>query len=173
MTLSEEALVFATEAHKDQVRKYTFEPYIVHPMEVADIIRTIPHDEAMLAAAYLHDVVEDCDVPLFTIFQRFGADVGEHVYFLTDISSKSDGNRAFRKQMDRDHIERAPGRTQSIKVADLISNTKSITAHDPDFARVYMKEKTLTLNILTKADTSLLVAARLIIAEYNSTKTAA
>jgi (p)ppGpp synthase/HD superfamily hydrolase len=165
MSLSQEALLFATEAHKDQVRKYTNEPYIVHPMEVADIIRTISHDEAMIAAAYLHDVVEDCSISLYTIFQRFGCDVGEHVYYLTDISEKSDGNRAFRKEMDRDHIAQAPGRTQSIKVADLISNTKSITQYDPNFAKVYLKEKRATLNVLTRADTSLLVRARLLVVE--------
>ncbi|NDF14778.1 HD domain-containing protein, partial [bacterium] len=55
MTLVEKARQFATLAHEGQVRKYTGQPYIVHPEEVAGIVSTVPHTEAMLAAAFLHD----------------------------------------------------------------------------------------------------------------------
>lgn len=59
--LEERAREFATEAHKsiDQRRKYTNQPYIVHPLTVAELVRTVPHTEEMIAAALLHDVVEE------------------------------------------------------------------------------------------------------------------
>ena len=55
----QKALLFATEAHGKQVRKYTGEPYIVHPVEVMSIVKSVVSDEEVLAAALLHDVVED------------------------------------------------------------------------------------------------------------------
>jgi len=55
------AKAFATKCHEDikQVRKYTGEPYINHPAAVVEIVRSVPHTEAMLCAAWLHDTVED------------------------------------------------------------------------------------------------------------------
>lgn len=61
---------FARDAHKGQSRKYTGRPYIVHPMNVAVLVKnhyTGPHYDEAIAAAWLHDVVEDCGVKLRTI----------------------------------------------------------------------------------------------------------
>ena len=81
------ALQFATEAHGSQVRKYTGEPYITHPIAVADIVRTVEgHTEEMLVAAVLHDVVEDTDVTIDDICKEFGTVVGMYVEYLTDVS---------------------------------------------------------------------------------------
>ena len=55
---------FATHAHGDQKRKYTLEPYIAHPAAVVELVRGVPHTEAMLCAAWLHDVVEDTPVTI-------------------------------------------------------------------------------------------------------------
>ncbi len=66
---------FATRAHAGQLRKYTRLPYIVHPAAVETIVRGVPHDNAMLAAAWLHDVVEDCGVTLRKVIEEFGLDV--------------------------------------------------------------------------------------------------
>lgn len=167
MTLVDDARCFATEAHAAirQVRKYTGEPYIAHPAAVVALVRGVPHDEAMLAAAWLHDVVEDVapTVPGFgaeAIVRAFGADVGGLVGWLTDISQPTDGNRAARKAIDRAHSARAPARAQTIKVADLIDNSRSIVRHDPGFARVYMREKALLLDALGGADPALIAAAK-------------
>ena len=61
MTLEAAARVFATTHHAaiGQVRKYTGEPYINHPASVVELVRSVPHTEVMLAAAWLHDTVED------------------------------------------------------------------------------------------------------------------
>ena len=56
-----DAVAFAAKAHRGQVRKGTSTPYIVHPMEAAAIVATITNDPAVIAAAVLHDVIEDTD----------------------------------------------------------------------------------------------------------------
>lgn len=141
---------FATIAHQGQVRKYTDEPYINHPIAVNELL--VEHSanlsRSMNMAALLHDTVEDTEVNLHDIRNFFGSEVEELVYWLTDISRPSDGNRAKRKLIDRDHIENAPRAAKTIKLADLIDNSRSIVKHDPGFAKVYMKEKLLLLNVL-------------------------
>jgi (p)ppGpp synthase/HD superfamily hydrolase len=165
MTIVERARVFATAAHAavKQVRKYTFEPYIVHPTEVASIVASRPHDPEMLAAAWLHDTVEDTGVTIEVIRAEFGYKVAELVGWLTDVSKPEDGNRAVRKAIDREHTERAPAEAQTVKLADLIANSRSILAHDPAFARVYLEEKRMLLEVLTRGDATLMAEARRIV----------
>ena len=158
--LEETAKILATRAHEGQVRKYTGQPYIAHPEEVADIVRSVPHDEFMLAAAWLHDTVEDCGVTLDTIESALGGDVRDLVGWLTDVSTKADGNRKARKALDCAHIAQAPARAQTVKLADLISNMESIVTYDPDFARVYLREKAELLEVLTRGDESLRIRAK-------------
>jgi (p)ppGpp synthase/HD superfamily hydrolase len=143
----ERAELFAAAAHMaaGQVRKYTGEPYHVHPREVAVIVQRRGGDNAQVMAAHLHDVVEDTYVTLDQISEFFGADVANLVGWLTDISKPTDGNRAERKAIDRAHTAQAPVRAKMIKLADLISNTKSIVEHDQAFAKVYLEEKRLLL----------------------------
>lgn len=149
------ARAFATWAHRAQVRKYTGEPYIAHPAAVVSIVKTVPHDQAMLAAAWLHDMVEDTEVGLPEIVERFGYDVAALVSDLTDTSVPSDGNRAARRAIDREHTANASARAQTIKLADLLDNTRTIVAHDPAFAKVYLEEKEALLSVLTKGDSDL------------------
>ena len=158
MTLVEHARMFAHGAHfaVGQLRKYTNESYVVHPFEVAQIVATVPHTEEMLAAAWLHDVVEDTGVTLDQVHLLFGANVAELVFWLTDASKPEDGNRAARKAVDRAHIAEAPAAAQTVKCGDLLSNIKSIVKHDPEFAKVYLEEKRLLLEVMTKAHPALL-----------------
>ena len=160
MDVAAEALAFATKAHAGQVRKYTGEPYINHPVDVAEIVKTVPHTEAMIAAAYLHDVVEDCGVLRAEITARFGVDVSDLVYWLTDVSIGVKANRKERKAMDRAHIAQAPDAAKTIKLADLIDNTRTIAALDPDFWRVYRREKIALLDVLCDGDKTLMAIAK-------------
>lgn len=147
MDIIQRANIFAAAAHMacGQIRKYTGEPYHVHPREVAMIVQAAGGDEFQIAAAHLHDVVEDTDVTIQQIQDFFGYKVAELVGWLTDVSKPTDGNRAERKAIDRAHTAQAPVRAKMIKLADLISNTKSIVEHDEKFARVYLEEKRLLL----------------------------
>ncbi len=162
MDVVERARVFATAAHAAvaQLRKYTNEPYIVHPAEVVSIVRSVPHTDEMLAAAWLHDTVEDTGVTLETVRAEFGDKVAELVGWLTDVSRPDHGNRAARKAVDRAHSAAAPAEAQTVKLADLISNTRSILEHDEKFARTYLEEKRLLLEVMTKGDPMLLAEAR-------------
>lgn len=157
MNTVERAKVFATAAHAavGQTRKYTGEPYIVHPIHVMSIVKTVPHTDAQLAAALLHDTVEDTGVTIELIESEFGSEVAELVSWLTDVSKPADGNRAVRKQLDLEHTAQAPAAAQTIKLADLISNTASIVQHDLKFAETYLKEKAALLRVLTKGDPTL------------------
>lgn len=150
--LVQRALEFATVAHTGQERKYTGAPYIVHPIEVMEIVKTVKHDDAMLAAALLHDVVEDTSVTIEIITAEFGDDVASLVDDLTDVSRPEDGNRKLRKGLDRDHSAQSSARAQTVKLADLISNSSDILVNDPNFAKVYIAEKKLLMKVLTKGD---------------------
>lgn len=152
MSLEQRAKEYATIKHEDQVRKYTGEPYISHPAAVADIVRGVPHTQAMLAAAWLHDTVEDTDATLQEVTDLFGIEVGMYVEMLTDVSKPEDGKRAFRKCLDCEHTAKAMPPAKTIKLADLIDNSDSIIARDPAFAKVYLKEKALLLQVLTEGD---------------------
>lgn len=155
MSLEQKAREFAIRAHKGQTRKYTGFPYIEHPEAVVEIVRSVPHTEEMLAAAWLHDVVEDCGVSIFEIREEFGDITANLVDWLTDVSKPEDGNRAKRKNLDLLHTMEAPPEAKTIKLADLIDNTKSIVKYDPDFAKVYLKEKRALLAILVQGDQTL------------------
>lgn len=158
--LIQEALEFATRVHSGQKRKYTGEDYIVHPVEVMEIVKTVPHTEAMLAAALLHDVIEDCDISAEHLEQVFGSEVTELVVWLTDVSKKSDGTRKVRKEIDRQRTAKAPAQAKTIKLADLISNTASIIQYDPSFAKVYLAEKARLLDVLAEGDPTLYATAK-------------
>lgn len=135
-----------------QLRKYTNEPYINHPISVADIVSSVEHTTEMVAAALLHDVVEDTVVTSGDIHREFGYEVGTLVDWLTDVSRPSDGNREVRKKIDQNHIAVAPANAKTIKLADLIDNTKTIATLDPKFWRVYREEKIRLLEVLKDGD---------------------
>lgn len=153
------AVEYALRAHKDQKRKYTGENYVVHVLEVARIVAEFGGTEAMVIAAILHDVVEDTDKTIDDVRQHFGDEVADLVGWLTDVSKLDDGNREVRKAIDRAHSAEAPSEAQTVKCADLISNTRSIAEHDKNFAPIYLDEKYKLLQILEKADPRLLILA--------------
>ena len=156
--LVDHAYNFAVEAHGDQKRKYTGEPYVTHCVEVAKIVQEVGGDVEMICAALLHDVLEDTPVSYDELnAAKYGFNFGicQLVLWLTDVSRPEDGNRATRKTLDREHIAKAPARAKTIKLADLISNSSSIVQHDPKFAKTYLQEKRLLLDVLKDADKGL------------------
>ena len=157
MSIAYEAMVFARRVHSGQKRKYTGNSYADHLAEVAGIVASVRDHDYMIATAWLHDCVEDQGVSLQTIEDRFGFNVAIGVSGLSDIEQ---GNRAERKAASRARLAACSGWIQTIKCADLISNTSSIVQHDPKFAVTYLEEKRLLLDVMTKADPLLLAMAR-------------
>jgi (p)ppGpp synthase/HD superfamily hydrolase len=158
--LVEKAFAFAAEAHGSnrQVRKYTGEPYINHPIEVMAIVKTASHyTEVMLAAALLHDTIEDTAVTRNDVEREFGPAVANMVMELTD--QCTEGNRAERKAAEAERLGTISAEAQTVKLADLISNSMSIIEHDPGFAKVYLREKLRILEIMTAGDSKLYARA--------------
>jgi (p)ppGpp synthase/HD superfamily hydrolase len=152
-SLTQRAAEFAAKAHYGQVRKYTGEPYFTHPVNVAGLVRDAGGTDEMIAAAYLHDTLEDTDTHWWDLYDEFGPTVMAYVLWLTDPSLQ--GNRAYRKAAARAQLATAPPEVQTIKLADLIDNTASIVQNDPKFAKVYLEEKRLLLQVLIKGDPDL------------------
>lgn len=143
------AMQFAMEVHKDQKRKYTMNPYFIHLAEVVGLLAPVRHNAISIAVAWLHDCVEDCNVEIDLLKEKFGKNVAEGVFLLSDLEK---GNRKLRKELSRKRLADAPDWVQDIKVCDMISNTSSIVQHDPKFAKIYLEEKKLMIEVLTKAD---------------------
>ena len=160
------AIEFAMKAHDGQTRKYTGEPYVMHPIAVSIIVANVIDDTEMQVAAILHDTVEDTDVTFQDIASEFGHRVFAMVRDLTDISKPSDGNRKTRKELDRIHLSTISDNSKTIKIADLIHNSSSILLADPSFAKVYMREKRELLKVLVGGDEGLHAQATLIVDEY-------
>jgi hypothetical protein len=160
--LVERARAYATRAHKriEHRRKYSDQPYDVHLEAVAKLVATVSDDAETIAAAWLHDTVEDTPATLGDIEAQFGAVVAELVEELTDVSKPGDGNRARRKEIDRQHLAQASVRAKTVKLADLIDNCRDITRHDPRFARVYLAEMGALLEVLKDGAPSLLQQAQ-------------
>jgi len=154
------AVLFAKTVHRDQVRKYTFEPYFVHLEEVARILERYRAPDEVVMAGYLHDTIEDTDTTREKLEQEFGSYVAHLVWEVTDQSiflPEPRPNQKARKAIDRVHSASASYWGQSIKYADLISNTASIVQHDKDFAVVYLKEKGALLEVMKGGHPDLLV----------------
>ena len=152
------ARVFAIAAHEaiGQKRKYTGEPYYLHPLHVATIVSSFKGTDEMVIAALLHDTVEDTDITLDIIEQEFGATVAQLVDELTDkFVDPAIGNRAHRKALERDRLATISKEAQTIKLADLLHNTSSIVRYDPGFARVYLAEKRAILGVMTLGNEAL------------------
>jgi len=147
-----ESKMFATAAHAavGQKRKYSGDDYIVHPQRVAAIVERHGGSDEMVAAAWLHDTVEDTDVTLELITKTFGYEIASIVEGLTDVSLPEDGNRAKRKSIDRMHSASASTEAQFVKCADIIDNSWDIAENDLHFAKVYKSEVFLLLNAMTK-----------------------
>ena len=149
--MEEEAKEFAREAHKDQFRKYKKEPYIEHPIRVAKLVSTVPHTKEMICAAYLHDVVEDTPVNIAEIQKRFGDKVAGYVQELTDVYVKQDYphlNRKARKEKEVQRLSQISNEAKTIKLADVIDNTRDIVDNDKGFARKYVPEMEAVVEVL-------------------------
>ena len=147
MSILHKAHVFGQRAHKGQVRKYTGEPYFSHCIAVADYVATFTKDEEVITAAILHDTVEDCDVSIDDIAERFGNRVAEFVWYLTK-PPVFVGDREKRKTHDRLRLNQAPKEVRLIKCMDLLHNSKSIKDHDPEFWKVFCNESILLLDAM-------------------------
>jgi (p)ppGpp synthase/HD superfamily hydrolase len=105
----------------------------------------------VVAAAVLHDTLEDTDTTVEELQKRFGPTVASLVSELTDEYTKTAYphlNRSQRKTLEAGRLAEASQSAKLIKLCDLIDNTRSIVEHDPDFATVYLREKAAVLEAM-------------------------
>lgn len=120
------ALEFAIDSHRGQFREFSGLPYITHPIQVASALMAVRTDEESLAAALLHDVIEDCGVTKAELINRFGYLVAEYVSDLTN--DKSVELRSLRKQQECIRLGAALPPVHDIKLCDMLSNSPDILA---------------------------------------------
>tara|TARA_R110002074_G_scaffold253081_4_gene425107 strand:+ start:9660 stop:10217 length:558 start_codon:yes stop_codon:yes gene_type:complete len=151
-----------------QRRKFTGVPYITHPVAVAKLVAEYGGDQILVAAAYLHDVIEDTQLTAHLLRKHFPASVVTLVEQVTNVSTKKDGDRAARKAIDRAHLAKANAQAQTLKLADIIDNLSTVADHDMDFAKLYFAEKALALEVLTKGDPALWLRAANMIRDFQT-----
>lgn len=128
-SMIDKAREFATKAHDGQFRKGTKRPYIVHPIEVGDIVSTMTTDEEVISAAILHDTIEDCEgVTEKMLAELFSERVAGMV-----AQESEDKSRTWmeRKSATIEHLRTAPHEVQMIALADKLSNMRDIDRDYP------------------------------------------
>ena len=128
-TLLDRAIVFAVHAHAGTERRGKGFPYIVHPMEAVEIVATMTKDQELLAAAVLHDTVEDTDTTVEQIRTEFGDRIASLVASESDIVvdgvNEEDSWHA-RKQAAIDRLARASHDAKMVALGDKLSNMRAI-----------------------------------------------
>ena len=127
--LLDRAIIFAVRAHAETERRGKGFPYIVHPLEAVEIVATMTPDQELLAAAALHDTVEDTGVTVEQIRAEFGERVAALVEAESDVFiegiSETDSWRA-RKQAAIDRLAAAPRDAKMVALGDKLSNMRAI-----------------------------------------------
>ena len=127
--LLDRAILFAVHAHAGTERRGKGFPYIVHPMEAVAIVSTMTADQELLAAAALHDTVEDTDVTVEQLREAFGDRIARLVADESDTFeagvSESESWHA-RKQAAIDRLSRASREAKMVALGDKLSNMRAI-----------------------------------------------
>ena len=142
---------FADRAHGDQQRKYADERYIYHPLRVMKTCQDLGYPLPVLAAAILHDVLEDTtttreEIKKFLLTVMSEADTDHTLSLvseLTDVYTKADHpqmNRRKRKAREGERLERVSAEAQTIKYADIMDNAKGMAENGADFAPIFLHE---------------------------------
>ncbi|MCH4230211.1 MAG: HD domain-containing protein, partial [Atopobiaceae bacterium] len=128
-TLLDRAIIFAVKAHAGTERRGKGFPYIVHPMEAVEIVATMTTDQELLAAAALHDVVEDTDVTIGDVADEFGDRVAELVASESEVPVEGMSEEASwhgRKQAAIDRLAAATTDAKMVALGDKLSNMRAI-----------------------------------------------
>jgi len=165
-TILQQVRDFADQAHGEQMRKYAPERYIQHPLRVMAIVQEYSSSTPILAAALLHDVLEDTPVNKQAITDFLqglmpSTQVTRTVQLveeLTDVYVKANyphWNRRKRKSKEAERMEQTSADAQTIKYADIMDNAGQIVDQDPDFAKVFLSECRALLKKMEKGHTGL------------------
>ena len=131
--LLDRAIIFAVQAHHNSERRGKGFPYIVHPMEAVEIVSTITPDQELLAAAALHDTIEDTDVTVEQLRAEFGDRIADLVHAESDQingvlfnGENEEETWHARKQAAIDRLAAAPHDAKIVAMGDKLSNMRAI-----------------------------------------------
>lgn len=128
-TFVDKAIKFAVDAHSNTERRGKGFPYVIHVLEAMEIVATLTNDPNLLAAACLHDTVEDTNVTLDQIRKEFGDTVAQLVELESDKNCDSSTENATwtsRKQKAMERLEKAPREAKIVAMGDKLSNMRAI-----------------------------------------------
>ena len=145
-TLILKAVQFCNVAHVGQKRKYTGEDYSVHPLAVARILAGVGARTELIVAGLLHDVLEDTSATYKQLVTEFGEEIADLVVEVTD--GDVEGNRDYRMRTHAIRLGTASIDAKTIKLADILDNTKDIAEHNKSFSKIYLAEKRYCLPYL-------------------------
>lgn len=154
------AVQLAKRAHAGQVRKYHGRQYVEHPARVAARVMLFDGVGAEeVAAALLHDVIEDCDYDADDLLaEGMPQRTVDLVMELTNPSSEDRHkgySRRQRKWLDREHIDKVSDAAKRIKLADVLDNIRDLSRATPEFASRFVAEKVLLLDRIKHVDEQL------------------
>jgi (p)ppGpp synthase/HD superfamily hydrolase len=124
LPLTRAAIEFASERHSGQRRRADEAPFVLHPIEAASLLERSHYPDHVVAAAVLHDVLEDTDVERSDLEERFGADVADLVATVSDDPSIEDTER--QKEDVRERVRGAGGYAPAVYAADKISKVREL-----------------------------------------------
>lgn len=124
LPLTQRAISFADERHRDQSREADHAPFLVHPIEVASYLAQDGYPDHVVAAAVLHDVLEDTDARRSELESRFGREVSELVATVSDDPSIQDEER--QKDDVRERVRRDGANAAAVYGADKISKVREL-----------------------------------------------
>lgn len=158
MSIAYKAMIYATQQHSNQLRKFTNEPYITHLAEVAGIAASAAYShpgvdpQVIVAVAWLHDTVEDTDTSVAQIYQVFGKEVA---YGIEGLTCYHHEDKNLKQEIYTEKLSKCNSWVQTVKCADMISNLRNIWARDPKFATGYTKRCRERIEVLKHADVRL------------------
>ncbi|CCB66488.1 HD domain-containing protein [Hyphomicrobium sp. MC1] len=155
----ETARMFAQQKHGSRLRNLDGVPTISHLENVVEILKDYGYSEPdVLAAAYLHDCLEETETSLQHLVVRFGDHIAELVFWLTD---SFDGNRITKALRSAWRLSRAPWEAKLIELADIVENCTRLRSLDLSFAHNYLDDKRQVLRLMAEREGPMLMHSAL------------
>ncbi|WP_158752155.1 HD domain-containing protein [Acidobacterium sp. S8] len=164
------AKMFANSGHQRIAveRNPALQSHEAHLKSVAQIVSSASGDEQMIAAAWLHDIVEDTGVTIDDVERQFGVQVAKLVYEVTVVSDPARGHRAASFALSKQHFAKVSDAAKTVKLADLIDTSRDLYKNDWAMFRTYAAEANELALVLNGGNTRLLTRLKRDLNKYAS-----
>ena len=154
LPLTQAAIAFAREQHRGQRRDSDGAAFLMHPLEVASLLERSQYPDHVVAAAVLHDVLEDTGAQRADLEARFGPEVAELVTLVSDDPAIEDEEA--RKDDVRDRVRKAGGFAPAVYAADKVSKVRELrvliaNGMDPEAAQTKLRRYRKSLTMVEQA----------------------